>query len=86
MLTRTQIQDIAGEVLKEHGLMLLRQLEIGGKKMEDCVYEAGNLVALMELFAERVAGEQDEATKIIDARMGAGWTRRLAESLVPPNS
>lgn len=86
MLTRKEIQDVAGDVLKQHGLMLLRQLEIGGKKMEDGGYGAGTMIALMEIFAERIAGEQDEAAKTIDARMGIGWTRRLAESLVPPNT
>lgn len=85
MLTRKEIQGIAGDVLKEHGLLLLKQMEIGGKQMDGGGFGGGNLIALMEIFAERIGGERDEAAKVIDAHMGIGWTRNLAESLMPPN-
>ena len=44
-------------------------------------YSGGNLVALLQVFAAELDKERDDLVRIIDARMGDGWTRQLAESL-----
>lgn len=55
---------------------LVNELNKGG------LWSGTNLVALLEVFAERLyAAGDDNPVNIIDARMGAGWTRKLATEL-----
>jgi len=45
-------------------------------------FGAGNLIALLEIYAAALDGaESPDIVGIIDKRMGAGWTRTLAEAL-----
>ena len=76
MLTKEQIRDLACDTLRDHGMHLVRELDKGEE------WGGGNLVALMQIFAEHVAAAgPDNMAGVIDARMGDGWTRALATAL-----
>lgn len=76
VLTREQIRHAAGETIKEHGMLLVHELNKGDN------FGAGNLVALLELFADRLAAlGDDNPASVLDARLGLGWTRALALAL-----
>lgn len=76
MLTKQQISDAASDTLKEHGIGLVNELRKGE------LYDGRNLVALMELFAQKLdAADSPDIVAVIDARMGGGWARGLAEAL-----
>lgn len=79
MLTREQIRDAASETVRSHGMLLVHELKKGDN------FDGGNLVALLEVFADRLAAaEPDGLVGVMDARMGVGWTRALAAALKAP--
>ena len=60
-------------------MLLVRELKKGDN------FDGGNLVALLELFAEHLAAAgSDEIVGVIDARMGEGLTRALATAVAGP--
>lgn len=76
MLTREQIQKLAAETVNQEGRPLAMALQKGA------MYDGGNLAALLEVFACKLdAVESPEIVGVIDARLGDGWTRRLAEAV-----
>ncbi len=80
MLTKEQIRKTAKDVITEHGMMIVHELQKGDN------YDGSNLAALLELFGDRLSAiESNGIIDAIDGRMGAGWARELAEALVSPN-
>lgn len=76
MLTTEQIQQLAAETVNKEGLLLAMELNRGDN------YDGGNLVALLEVFANKLdAARSPGIVGVIDAKLGDGWTRRLAQSL-----
>jgi hypothetical protein len=76
MLTKEQIQKLASDTLKEHGLLLCDYLNKSGH------YSAGQLVAILEIFAEKIeSARSTEIVAVIDGAMGSGWTRSLAKAI-----
>ena len=76
MLTQDQISNVARDTLRDHGMHLVKELDKGEQ------WGGSNLVALLEVFADRLYAAGDEnPIGVIDARLGAGWTRKLAEAL-----
>lgn len=78
MLTKESIRRITTEVLTQHGLALCDYLN----KSE--THHAGQLAAILAIFAEKIEAESSDVVAVIDARMGIGWTRELAEALQLP--
>lgn len=80
MLTRNRIVKVIESVLSNEGRAIVSAL----KDREDAA-GPGNLVAVMEIFAERLEAEKQPSTvDVIDSRLGPGWCRRLAEALTTP--
>lgn len=76
VLTREQIQELAAETVRNEGILLARELQKGDN------YDGGNLVALLEVFANKLdAAKSPEIVGVIDAKLGDGWTRKLAQNL-----
>lgn len=81
MTTRELARSVAVKLLQEHGHQIQQVL-----RDHAAIHEGAtgipNLVALMEMYAERLDTVRGgESVEIIDARMGSGWTRRLADAL-----
>lgn len=71
-----QITEIAEQTLKEFGIPLILELSKGKN------YDGGNLLALMEIFAEKLeAAKIPGVVDVMDGKMGIGWTRKLAEAV-----
>lgn len=82
MLTKKQIQDIASETLMKHGVPICEALNRDNAARDGYGFSGANLVALMEIFAEKLdAAKSQDIVAVIDARMGGGWTRSLAQAL-----
>ena len=78
MLSKTQIQELARSTLREHGIGMVKELKRGKN------YDGENMVALLEIFAEKMESANEKTypiIEIIDNKMGLGWTRSLAEAL-----
>jgi hypothetical protein len=82
MLTKKEIQELAAKTIQHEGILIAHALNAYCDSMDGNSVSAANLVPLLEIFAERLeAAKAKDTTAIIDARMGIGWTRSLAEAL-----
>ena len=78
MLPRSQIQKIASEVIREHGTGICNVLNEDSKRRDGSGFSGGNIMALMEIFAEKLdvanpaakAAERARFEKWLDETMG----------------
>ena len=70
MLTPEQIRDIASDTLRQHGMLLVGELEKG------CEFDGGNLIALFEVFGKRLLTLADGET-VAQKRTTVGIGPRL---------
>lgn len=76
-----RVRAVAVAVLQEHGHQIVRVLREHADQHETAA-RPENLIVLMELFASKLdAVREDDIVKRIDAALGDGWARKLADAL-----